>query len=251
MVFRVFVEKKPALANESHALLRELSTLPGVQGVSSLRIINRYDVDNIDADLFAYAKSTVFSEPQIDIVTDTPALAEDERMFAVEYLPGQFDQRADSAAQCIQLISQKERPIVRTARVYVLGGNPYAARLAGLNPKAVIYKLHILSGIMAALAGALLAARMNSGQPSACDGLEFDGVTAAVLGGCAFTGGVGTILGTFIGMLVLQSFNTGLIMLNVQIFWQNVAQGALLVVALAFDFYRKKAAAKKLETKTA
>ena len=123
MVFRVFVEKKPALANESHALLRELSTLPGVQGVSSLRIINRYDVDNIDADLFAYAKSTVFSEPQIDIVTDTPALAEDERMFAVEYLPGQFDQRADSAAQCIQLISQKERPIVRTARVYVLGGN--------------------------------------------------------------------------------------------------------------------------------
>ncbi len=135
--------------------------------------------------------------------------------------------------------------------IYVLGGNPYAARLAGLNPKAVIYKLHILSGIMAALAGALLAARMNSGQPSACDGLEFDGVTAAVLGGCAFTGGVGTILGTFIGMLVLQSFNTGLIMLNVQIFWQNVAQGALLVVALAFDFYRKKAAAKKLETKTA
>ena len=123
MVFRVFVEKKPALANESHALLRELSTLPGVQGVSSLRIINRYDVDNIDADLFAYAKSTVFSEPQIDIVTDIPALAGNERMFAVEYLPGQFDQRADSAAQCLQLISQKERPIVRTARVYVLGGD--------------------------------------------------------------------------------------------------------------------------------
>lgn len=135
--------------------------------------------------------------------------------------------------------------------IYVLGGNPYAARLAGLNPKAIIYKLHILSGVMAALAGALLAARMNSGQPSACDGLEFDGVTAAVLGGCAFTGGVGTILGTFIGMLVLQAFNTGLIMLNVQIFWQNVAQGALLVVALAFDFYRKKAAAKKLGNKTA
>lgn len=129
--------------------------------------------------------------------------------------------------------------------IYVLGGNPYAARLAGLNPKATIYKLHILSGALAAIAGALLAARMNSGQPSACDGLEFDGVTAAVLGGCAFTGGVGTILGTFIGMLILQSFNTGLVMLNVQVFWQNVAQGALLVVALAFDFYRKKVSLKK------
>ena len=123
MVFRVFVEKKPALANESHALLRELAALPGVQGLTSLRIINRYDVDNIDAALFAYAKRAVFSEPQLDIVADTPTLADDERMFAVEYLPGQFDQRADSAAQCIQLISQKERPIVRTARVYVLGGS--------------------------------------------------------------------------------------------------------------------------------
>ncbi|MDR0438619.1 MAG: phosphoribosylformylglycinamidine synthase [Methanocalculaceae archaeon] len=123
MVFRVFVEKKPHLANESHAILCELSTLSGVQGITSLRVVNRYDVDNIDSVLFEYAKRTVFSEPQLDIVTDVLNLAEDERMFAVEYLPGQFDQRADSAAQCIQLISQKERPIVRTARIYVFGGN--------------------------------------------------------------------------------------------------------------------------------
>ncbi len=129
--------------------------------------------------------------------------------------------------------------------IYVLGGNPYAARLAGLNPKTIIFKLHIISGFLAAIAGVLLAARMNSGQPSACVGLEFDGVTAAVLGGCAFTGGVGTMLGTFIGMLILQCFNTGLVMLNVQVFWQNVAQGSLLVVALAFDYYRKTSAAKK------
>lgn len=135
--------------------------------------------------------------------------------------------------------------------IYVLGGNPYAARLAGLSPKSTIYKLHILSGILAAIAGSLLAARMNSGQPSACTGLEFDGVTAAVLGGCAFTGGIGTILGTFIGMLILQSFNTGLVMLNVQVFWQNVAQGCLLVVALAFDYYRKKISLmKEIENKT-
>ena len=88
-------------------------------------------------------------------------------------------------------------------------------------------------------AGVLLAARMNSGQPSACNGLEFDAITAAVLGGTAFTGGVGTIFGTFLGMLVLQGFKTGLNMVGVQTFWQQVAQGGLLVVALAFDFYRK------------
>jgi ribose transport system permease protein len=135
--------------------------------------------------------------------------------------------------------------------VYVLGGNQYAARLAGLNPKMIIFKLYIISGGLAALAGALLAARMNSGQPSACNGLEFDGVTAAILGGCAFTGGVGTLLGTFIGMLILQCFNTGLVMLNVQVFWQNVAQGSLLIVALTFDYIRKTSATKKelLESK--
>lgn len=124
--------------------------------------------------------------------------------------------------------------------IYVLGGNTYAARLAGLNPTAIIFKLHIMESGLAAFAGVLLAARMNSGQPSACDGLEFDAITAAVLGGTAFTGGVGTIFGTFLGMLVLQGFNTGLNMVGVQTFWQDVAQGALLVVALAFDFYRKR-----------
>ena len=91
-----------------------------------------------------------------------------------------------------------------------------------------------------AAAGILLAARMNSGQPSACNGLEFDAITAAVLGGTAFTGGVGTIFGTFLGMLVLQGFKTGLNMVGVQTFWQQVAQGVLLIAALSIDFYRKK-----------
>lgn len=124
--------------------------------------------------------------------------------------------------------------------IYVLGGNTYAARLAGLNPTAIIFKLHIMESGLASFAGVLLAARMNSGQPSACEGLEFDAITAAVLGGTAFTGGVGTIFGTFLGMLVLQGFKTGLNMVGVQTFWQDVAQGALLVLALAFDFYRKR-----------
>ena len=132
--------------------------------------------------------------------------------------------------------------------VYALGGNSYAARLSGLNPEMITLKLYLLSGGLAGFAGALLAARMNSGQPTAAVGLEFDAITAAVLGGAAFTGGVGTILGTFIGMLILQGFNTGLIMLNVQIFWQNVAQGSLLIVALAFDYLRKKERNKKLLT---
>lgn len=130
--------------------------------------------------------------------------------------------------------------------VYALGGNPYAARLAGLNPQKTIFKLHIIEGALTGLAGVLLAARMNSGQPSACDGLEFDAVTAAVLGGCAFTGGVGTMLGTFIGMLILQGFNTGMNMVGLQTFWQEVAKGLLLVVALAFDFYRKKTRERRL-----
>lgn len=124
--------------------------------------------------------------------------------------------------------------------IYVLGSNTYAARLAGLNPRKIIFKLHIIESALAAFAGILLAARMNSGQPSACNGLEFDAITAAVLGGTAFTGGVGTIFGTFLGMLVLQGFKTGLNMVGVQTFWQQVAQGVLLIAALSIDFYRKK-----------
>jgi ribose transport system permease protein len=124
--------------------------------------------------------------------------------------------------------------------VYVLGGNKYAARLAGLNPRRIIMLLFILNAVLAAVGGTLLAARMNSGQPSSCIGLEFDAITAAVLGGTAFSGGVGSIFGTVLGALILQGFNTGLIMLNVQIFWQEVARGMLLLIALAFDYYRKK-----------
>jgi ribose transport system permease protein len=130
--------------------------------------------------------------------------------------------------------------------IYVLGGNKYAARLAGLDPKRITMLLFVINGALAAVGGALLAARMNSGQPSSCQGLEFDAITAAVLGGTAFSGGVGSIFGTILGVLILQGFNTGLIMLNVQIFWQDVARGMLLLIALAFDYYRKKKREQKL-----
>ena len=122
MVYRVFVEKKEELAHEANTLLFEINKLLGIYSVKNVRIINRYDVENITEELFEYAKKTVFSEPQLDIVSNDVKL-DNFTYFAVEYLPGQFDQRADSAAQCIQIISQGERPIIRTAKLYLLSGN--------------------------------------------------------------------------------------------------------------------------------
>lgn len=122
MVYRVFVEKKKELAAEAKALLNDAVTLLGIHSLSDVRIINRYDAENISGELFEYAKKTVFSEPQLDVVSDEIDLS-GAVAFAVEYLPGQFDQRADSAAQCIQIISQGERPAVRTAKIYALYGD--------------------------------------------------------------------------------------------------------------------------------
>ncbi len=122
MVYRVYVEKKKELANEARALLSDARSLLGIKKLSDVRIINRYDAENISEELFEYAKKTVFSEPQLDIVSDEIDFSCDLTAFAVEYLPGQFDQRADSAAQCIQIISQGDRPTVRTAKVYILYG---------------------------------------------------------------------------------------------------------------------------------
>ncbi|MBR3594369.1 MAG: phosphoribosylformylglycinamidine synthase [Clostridia bacterium] len=122
MVYRVFVEKKKELANEAKALLSDAKTLLGIEALEDIRILNRYDAENITEELFDYAIKTVFSEPQLDKATAEAELG-DATVFAVEFLPGQFDQRADSAAQCIQIISQGERPLIRTAKVYALYGN--------------------------------------------------------------------------------------------------------------------------------
>ena len=129
MVFRIFVEKREGLANEAKALLSELRNLLGIKGLTGVRMFNRYDVENIAEDLFKDAVNSVFSEPQLDIVTaELPTMG--NACFAVEYLPGQFDQRADSAAQCIQIISCGDRPTIRTARVYVLEGDITEGELA-------------------------------------------------------------------------------------------------------------------------
>ena len=121
MVYRVFVEKKEGLDNEAKGLLNEARTLLGMERLENVRLFNRYDAENITEDLFRYAVKTVFSEPQLDTASASIQLP-GAYVFAVEALPGQFDQRADSAAQCIQIISQGERPLIRTAKVYALYG---------------------------------------------------------------------------------------------------------------------------------
>ena len=154
MVSRIYVEKKPGFDGEARALERELKTLLGIESLTGLRLINRYDVEGITPELFASCVPTVFSEPQTDVATEEmPEVAAGAAVFAVEFLPGQFDQRADSASECVQLISQGERPLVRSATVYVLEGalseadvdavkhyvvNPVEARLASLEKPATL-----------------------------------------------------------------------------------------------------------------
>ena len=122
MVSRVYVEKKPGFDVEAQQLLAELRDILGVGALTGLRLINRYDVEGIDRELFDSCIPTVFSEPQVDVASDAlPAW--DGPVFAVEALPGQFDQRADSASECVQLISCGERPTVRCAKVYLLEGD--------------------------------------------------------------------------------------------------------------------------------
>jgi len=130
MVYRIFVEKKQGLREEAASLTADIQSFLQIKVLKEIRLLNRYDVEKISEELFEHSINTVFSEPQQD---DTYAEFEDKNataVFAVEYLPGQFDQRADSAAQCIQIISQKERPLVRTAKVYALYGELTADEIA-------------------------------------------------------------------------------------------------------------------------
>ena len=180
MVYRIFVEKKPGISQEAAGLLNELSGTLGVRGITDIRIFNRYDVDGLDKDLFTYAVSAVFSEPQIDnVYTALPQDPKPAMVLAVEALPGQFDQRAASAAECIQLISQKNRPAVRYAHIYVFYGtisaadqtaissyliNPVECRQASLDmpetletPCAVPGKVEVIDGFISLDAEGLAA----------------------------------------------------------------------------------------------
>ena len=154
MVSRVYVEKKPGFDVEAQQLAHELRDILGIERLEGLRLVNRYDVEGITGELFAQCVPTVFSEPQSDVAALEMPETDGAAVFAVEYLPGQFDQRADSASECIQLISQGERPEVRSAKVYVLEGaltdddvaaikhyviNPIEAREASLEPRETLH----------------------------------------------------------------------------------------------------------------
>ncbi len=123
MVYRIFVEKQSAHAVEARSLSADIRENLMIGSLTGLRVLNRYDIEGISAEIFEKAKRTIFSEPQSDIIFDELNPGKDDVVFAVEYLPGQFDQRADSCAQCVQLITYEERPAVRTARVYILSGD--------------------------------------------------------------------------------------------------------------------------------
>ena len=123
-VKRIFVEKRVGFDVEAQNLLADLSNNLGLNALEQVRIINRYDISGLDGENFEKAKNTILSETNADIVYDE-VLPEDNnfKIFAMEYLPGQYDQRADSAAQCVQLLTQGERPQVITAKLIALKGN--------------------------------------------------------------------------------------------------------------------------------
>ena len=122
-VKRVFVEKKPEYAIQAKDLLHEMRGYLGIQDAESVRVLIRYDVENLSDETFEKACNGIFAEPPVDILwrEEVPA-AEGDSVFSVEYLPGQFDQRADSAEQCVQFINEDEEPVIRTAVTYVIRG---------------------------------------------------------------------------------------------------------------------------------
>ncbi len=157
-VYRCFVEKKTPFATEAHGVKSDLKIALMNDDVESVRVINRYDIENIDADDYKMAEKTILSEPQVDtLYEEAPTPASDEYVLAVEYLPGQFDQRADSASQCIQLATMKQKPDVRSARLYYIKGqltdsdkekikktliNPVEAREAKLEKPETIQQVY-------------------------------------------------------------------------------------------------------------
>ena len=158
-VFRCYSEKKPGFDVEAQGLCRQLREQLGVESLESVRILNRYDADHIDPAVYQAAKTVVFSEPQVDDIWDETYPAPDtvHSVLAVEALPGQFDQRADSAAQCIQLMAGVDRPLIAYAKVYLLGGrlteeeldkirryliNPVESREASMDKSATLVRTH-------------------------------------------------------------------------------------------------------------
>ena len=122
-VFRIYVEKKPGFAVASKSLVKDIKSALGLDRIKDIRVINRYDAEGLSKEDFDLAVPVVFSEPAVDVTYDKlPQIIDGENIFAVEYLPGQFDQRADSCAQCISLLTGGKRPVVKSATVYIVSG---------------------------------------------------------------------------------------------------------------------------------
>ena len=122
-VRRVYVEKKPAYAVAAKELQSEIKSYLGIKTVTGVRVFIRYDIENVSEETYQKALGTVFSEPPVDEVYEEKIELGDAKVFSVEYLPGQFDQRADSAEQCLKLLKEDEEPIIRSATTYVISGD--------------------------------------------------------------------------------------------------------------------------------
>lgn len=124
MVKRIYVEKKPEISVEAKGLLKDLKENLLLENLEDLKIVNRYDVEGINDEIFEKAKNTVFSEPQVDeCFEEEYPFAKEDKIFGVEYLPGQFDQRANSLSECLQILTEGERPLAKSAKIYVIKGN--------------------------------------------------------------------------------------------------------------------------------
>ena len=193
---RIYVEKKKPFDIEAEHVFYDLKENLGVKQLTGLRLLNRYDISGITDDEYAAARTTIFSEPPVDIVYDEEIpVGEDEIVIAIEYLPGQYDQRADSAAQCIQIITLKKRPVISAARVFILKGaiskeelakiknylvNPVDSREALLTkPKKLLLDLEvpreveILKGFTNLPADGLEEFRKSRGLAMSFDDLQF------------------------------------------------------------------------------
>ena len=169
MVYRVFVEKKPGFDVEAKHIQTDLTENLGIRGIEELRLLHRYDVEGLSQKEQEDANRMIFSEPNVDhLYGEDLQFSDDYHVFAMEYLPGQYDQRADSASECIQLLSQGERPSVRSARIYLLDGelsaedleaikkyviNPVEAREASLETKATLKMEYPVPTAVATLEG--------------------------------------------------------------------------------------------------
>ena len=122
-VTRIYVEKKPEFAVQAGKLAEEIKSFLGIEAVTGVRVLNRYDMEHISPETYEAAKGLIFSEPPVDMLYEGDFPHEPaDAVFTVEYLPGQFDQRADSAEQCVKLLNEKENPIIRSATTYVIQG---------------------------------------------------------------------------------------------------------------------------------